>query len=210
MGVDLPRTGCGAEHGRQPVQVLLHLRRFPLRAREDHGVGSGQCAVDGEQRQRGRLHAGAEGEDPRRRRALTVASARWPRPRAGARRRSRQRWCTTASAARASPRRILEYRECRTFSRCPDSPRAADMVLSQTTLVTTRWQVVDRLPSCDVQASRFGRKVTPSGVVMFSGTSTDTHATPPPLSSPAEPMLRESSRMLATVWSNHSRYWWIW
>src|SRR5215468_6786666 len=83
------------------------------------------------------------------------------------------------------------------------------MVLSQTTLVTTRWNVVASDPSWEVQASRFGRNATPSAVVMVSGTSTDTHATAPPLSSPADPTDSESSRMDATVSSSHSRYWWI-
>jgi hypothetical protein len=58
------------------------------------------------------------------------------------------------------------------------------MVLSQTTLVTTRWKVVASEPSWEVQASRFGRNATPSGVVIVSGTSTDTQATAPGLEQP--------------------------
>jgi hypothetical protein len=79
--------------------------------------------------------------------------------------------------------------------------------LSQTVSVTVRLNVVAMDPSNDVVANRFGRNVTPSGVVMESGTLTSTQAMAPFFSSPAELMARSSSRRFATVVSSHSAYW---
>jgi hypothetical protein len=52
-------------------------------------------------------------------------------------------------------------------------------VLSQTVSVTVRLNVVAIDPSKLVVANRLGRKVTPSGVLIDSGTETSTQATAP-------------------------------
>jgi hypothetical protein len=82
-------------------------------------------------------------------------------------------------------------------------------VLSQTVAVMVLLKVVAMEPSKDVVASRLGRKSTPSGVVMVSGTLTSTQAMAPSRRRPAEPMARSSPSRLATVVSNHSSYWCI-
>src|SRR5664279_3909552 len=113
---------------------------------------------------------------------------------------SSPRVCTMARAARASASFSWLYRLCLTLTCCPCSESASSRVLSQIVAVIVLLNVVAIEPSKLVVASRFGRNMTPSGVVMDSGTETSTHAIAPLRSSPALLIERPSSRMFAAVY----------